>query len=421
MAISVVMPALEMAQETGKLVSWKKMEGDPVKKGELLLEVETDKAVVEIEAAGDGILGGITAQAGAVVPVGQTIAWLLKPGEAPPTSTGPLQTGRTGAAALQPAVAEAESAAGPQGDPLAAAAAGNIRISPKARRLAKEHGVDITRIKGTGPGGEIVAEDVLSAKGTPAPASHAAAAVPAAAARVATPVSPGMPSVSTELGALSSIGRLMAERTTQSWTTAPHFFVSRDVDGTALVAAREKFGPEVERARGVKLTYTDLLTAVVAKTLRKHPRMNASWTGDSIRANADVNVGLAMAVTDAVIVGVVSRTDGMSLGDIAVRRRELTERARNNKLQPADITGATFTISNLGMYHVDAFTAIIVPPQAGILAVGAMADRVVPVPGGIGVRPRMTITLSCDHRVLDGARGAAFMHDLVEALQNPTL
>jgi pyruvate dehydrogenase E2 component (dihydrolipoamide acetyltransferase) len=398
MAISVVMPALEMAQETGKLVSWKKKEGDSVKKGELLLEVETDKAVVEIEAAGDGILGGITAQAGAVVPVGQTIAWLLKPGETPPASSAPVQTGRTGAAAMQPAVAAAESAAGPQGDPLAAAVAGNIKISPKARRLAKEHGVDITKIKGTGPGGEIVAEDVVAAKGGAAPAA-AAAGSPAPA--------PSMPSVSTEIGALSSIGRIMAERTTQSWTTAPHFFVSREVDGTGLVAAREKFGPDVERSRGVKLTYTDLLTAIIAKALRKHPRMNASWTGDSIN--------------DAVIVGVVPKTDGMSLGDIAVRRRDLTERARTNKLQPADIGGATFTISNLGMYHVDSFTAIIVPPQAGILAVGAMTNRVVPVPGGIGVRPMMTITLSCDHRVLDGARGAAFMHDLVEALQNPSL
>jgi pyruvate dehydrogenase E2 component (dihydrolipoamide acetyltransferase) len=412
MAISVVMPALEMAQETGKLVSWKKKEGDPVKKGELLLEVETDKAVVEIEAAGDGILGGVTAQAGAVVPVGQTIAWLLKPGETPPTSTGPVQTGRTGAAAMQPAVVAVESAAGPQGDPLAAAVAGNIRISPKARRLAKEHGVDITRIKGTGPGGEIVAEDVLAAKGGAAPA-------PAAPRGVAAPAAPSMPSVSTEIGALSSIGRIMAERTTQSWTTAPHFFVSREVDGTALVAAREKFGPEVERARGVRLTYTDLLTASIAKALRKHPRMNASWTGDSIKANADVNVGLAMAVTDAVVVGVVAKTDGMSLGDIAVRRRDLTERARTNKLQPADITGATFTISNLGMYHVDAFTAIIVPPQAGILAVGAITDRVVAVDGKPAVRPMLTLTLSCDHRFVDGARGAAFLNDIAEAIRDP--
>jgi pyruvate dehydrogenase E2 component (dihydrolipoamide acetyltransferase) len=417
MAISVVMPALEMAQETGKLVSWKKKEGDSVKKGELLLEVETDKAVVEIEANGDGILGGVTAQAGAVVPVGQTIAWLLKPGETPPTQTVAVQTGRTGAAALQQPVVAAESAAGPQGDPLAVAAAGNIRISPKARRLAKEHGVDITRIKGTGPGGEIVAEDVLAAT-----ARTAAATAPAATYAAAAPASaPAMASAPAELGALSSIGRIMAERTTQSWTTAPHFFVSRDVDCTELVAARKRFGPEVERSRGVKLTYTDLLTAIVAQTLRKHPRMNASWTGDTIKANADVNVGLAMAVTDAVVVGVIPRTDGLSLGDIAARRRDLTERARANKLQPADITGATFTISNLGMYNVDSFTAIIVPPQAGILAVGAMKDRLVPVMGGIATKPIMTITLSCDHRVLDGARGASFMHDLVEALQNPVL
>jgi pyruvate dehydrogenase E2 component (dihydrolipoamide acetyltransferase) len=418
MAISVVMPALEMAQETGKLVSWKKKEGDSVKKGELLLEVETDKAVVEIEAGGDGVLGGITAQAGAVVPVGQTIAWLLKPGETPPTSTAPVQTGRTGAAAIQPAVVAAESLAGPQGDPLATAVAGNIRISPKARRLAKEHFVDITRIKGTGPGGEIVAEDVLAASRGTAPAAPSAAPP---AATVPSAPAPSIPSVTTELSALSSIGRIMAERTTQSWTTAPHFFVSREVDGTGLVAAREKFGPDVERSRGVKLTYTDLLTAIIAKTLRKHPRMNASWTGDAIKTNADINVGLAMAVTDAVVVGVVPKTDGMSLGEITVRRRDLTERARTNKLQPADITGATFTISNLGMYHVDSFTAILVPPQAGILAVGAMTDKVVPVPGGIGVRPMMTITLSCDHRVVDGARGAMFMHDLVEALQNPAL
>jgi pyruvate dehydrogenase E2 component (dihydrolipoamide acetyltransferase) len=412
------MPALEMAQETGKLVSWKKKEGDSVKKGELLLEVETDKAVVEIEAAGDGILGGVTAHAGSVVPVGQTIAWLLKPGEQPPTQTAPVQTGRTGAAALQMPVVESASIAGPQGDPLAVAAAFNIRISPKARRLAKEHNVDITKIKGTGPAGEIVAADVLAARHGAAAAPAAVAASPRAASAPAAAPSVAA-SAPAELGALSSIGRIMAERTTQSWTTAPHFFVSREVDCTELVAARKRFGPQVERERGVKLTFTDLLTAVIAQTLRTHPRMNASWTGDSIKANADVNVGLAMAVTDAVVVGVIPKTDGMGLGDIASRRRDLTERARTNKLQPADITGATFTISNLGMYHVDSFTAIIVPPQAGILAVGAMKDRLVPVMGGIATKPMMTITLSCDHRVLDGARGAAFLHDVVEALQNP--
>src|SRR5262249_6910887 len=191
MARSVVMPALEMAQETGKLVSWKKKEGDSVKKGELLLEVETDKAVVEIESPGEGILGGITAQAGAVVPVGQTIAWLLKPGEQPPAAAAPVQTGRTGAAAMPMPVVEKESIAGPQGDPLSVAVANNIRISPKARRLAKEHNVDIRRVKGTGPAGEIVADDILGAR-TSAPAP-AAAYAPA----------------SMDVGALTSIGKIM--------------------------------------------------------------------------------------------------------------------------------------------------------------------------------------------------------------------
>ncbi len=417
MAISVVMPALEMAQETGKLVSWKKKEGDPVKKGELLLEVETDKAVVEVEASGDGILGGITAHAGAVVPVGQTIAWLLKPGEKPPAQTAPVQTGRTGAAAVQmpaPAV-EPESIAGPQGDPLAIAAQFNIRISPKARRLAKEHNIDIRRIKGTGPSGEIVADDVLAAKGG---AAATAAAVAPPPPMPAPPVQVPAAALPADLGTMSSIGKIMAERTTQSWTTTPHFFVSRDVDCTELVAARKRLGPQIERERGVKLTYTDLLTAIVAQALGMHPRMNASWTGDAVKANPEVNVGLAMAVTDAVVVGVLPKTEGMTLADIASRRRELTERARANKLQPSDITGATFTISNLGMYNVDSFTAIIVPPQAGILAVGAMKDRLVPIMGGIATKPMMTITLSCDHRVLDGARGAMFLQDVVEALEN---
>jgi pyruvate dehydrogenase E2 component (dihydrolipoamide acetyltransferase) len=192
------------------------------------------------------------------------------------------------------------------------------------------------------------------------------------------------------------------------------------VDGGALVALRDARSPSIEKSHGVKLTYTDLLTAIIARVLRKHPRMNASWTGDAVKANPDVKVGLAMAVSDGVVVGVINRAEDGDLADIAVQRRGLTERARSGKLAPADITGATFTISNLGMYHVDQFTAIIVPPQAGILAVGALRDRVVPMPGAIipvGVRPMMSLTLSCDHRVLDGARGAAFLHDVAEAIQ----
>ena len=211
----------------------------------------------------------------------------------------------------------------------------------------------------------------------------------------------------------------MAERTTQSWTTVPHFFVSRDLDATSLNATRQRLVPDIERSHGVKVTHTDLMVAAVARALRKHPRMNGSWANGSITLNADVNVALAMAVENAVVTAVIHKADQAALGDVARQRKELAERARANRLQPADITGATFTISNLGMFGVDAFTAIIVPPQAGILAVGAIADRVVAVDGLIGVRPMVNLTLSSDHRIIDGARAAAFLNDVVAALSEP--
>jgi pyruvate dehydrogenase E2 component (dihydrolipoamide acetyltransferase) len=411
MAISVVMPALEMAQETGKLVSWKKKAGDPVKKGEMLLEVETDKAVVEIEALGDGILGGVTAKEGDVIPVGQTIAWLLKPGEQPPANVAATQSGRkmdsapaAAAAVAAPAVPEPASAAG-------------AKISPKARRLAREHGVDIAKLRGSGPGGEILAEDIMkAASGVVSGSGRADTAAPAARPSTPTPA-PSVPSGPPE--AVSSIGRIMAERTTQSWTSVPHFFVTREVDATALNATRERLIPVIEKSHGVKVTHTDLLVAAVARALRLHPRMNGSWANDKITLNADVNVALAMAVENAVVTAVIRNSDKIGLGDIAKQRKELAERARANRLQPADITGATFTISNLGMFSVDAFTAIIVPPQAGILAVGAIADRVVAVNGMIGVRPTLNLTLSSDHRVVDGARAAQFLNDVVLALAEP--
>ena len=401
MAISVVMPALEMAQETGKLVSWKKKAGDQVKKGEMLLEVETDKAVVEIEAAGDGVLGGVTAKEGDVVPVGQTIAWLLKPGEQPPTNVAAAQSGRK----MEATPAAATAAAAPAApEPVSAAGA---RISPKARRLAREHGVDIATLKGSGPGGEILAEDIMKS------ASAAPAAPPAATAR---PTSPPAAAPSGPPEAVSSIGRIMAERTTQSWTSVPHFFVTREVNAGALNTTRERLIPVIEKSHGVKVTHTDLMVAAVARALHLHPRMNGSWANDKITLNADINIALAMAVENAVVTAVIRNADKIGLGEIGKRRKELAERARANRLQPADITGATFTISNLGMFNVDAFTAIIVPPQAGILAVGAITDRVVAVDGMIGVRPTVNLTLSSDHRVVDGARAAAFLNDVVLSL-----
>ena len=406
MAVSVVMPALEMAQETGKLVSWLKKEGEQVKKGEMLLEVETDKAVVEVEAAQDGILAGITAQVGDVVPVGQTIAWLVQPGEQPPAASAtPAQTGRqnTQPAAAAPA-ARTESAAAPAASP---------RISPKARKLASEHGVDIKQVTGSGPGGEILADDILKAADAgrlkPAPTTGQGGA--SAASNVGAGFSRPEP--------LSSIGRIMAERTTQSWTTVPHFFVSREVDATSLNASRAQLLPSIEQSHKVKLTHTDLIVAAVARALKQHPRMNASWDAGSIRGNPDINVALAMAVDNAVVTAVIPHADTASPGELAVKRRELADRATANRLQPSDIAGATFTISNLGMFAVDAFTAIIVPPQAGILAVGAITDRVVAIDGKPAVRPMMTLTLSSDHRVVDGARAAAFLNDVVRALSEP--
>ncbi|HEX5109250.1 MAG TPA: dihydrolipoamide acetyltransferase family protein [Vicinamibacterales bacterium] len=403
MATSVVMPALEMAQETGKLVSWLKKEGEQVKKGEMLLEVETDKAVVEVEAGADGVLAGILAKVGDVVPVGQTIAWLVAPGEAPPTAAaGTPQTGRKMESA---AAAAATSVAAPA---AAGRASGGGRVSPKARKIAQEHGVDLSKVVGSGPGGEISADDVLKF-------AQAAAARPAAAA--AAPAAPAAPAAAAGGPiALSSVGRIMAERTTQSWTTVPHFFLTREVDATALNAAREKAVPVIQQSHGVKVTHTDLLVAAVARALARHPRMNASWVNGTIRANADINVALAMAVENAVVTAVIPRADRTPLGDIAKRRRDLADRARANRLQPSDITGATFTISNLGMFAVDAFTAIIVPPQAGILAVGAIADRVVAVNGMLGVRPTLTLTLSSDHRVIDGAGAAQFLTDVVQEI-----
>jgi len=387
MAVSVVMPALEMAQETGKLVAWRKKEGDRVRKGEALLEIETDKAVVEVEAPGDGILAAVSAIEGAVIPVGQTIAWLVQPGETPPAHTTPAPTGRRSDGAA--------STAGPRADLTDAPASAEIRISPKARRLAKEHGVDLASLRGSGPAGEILAEDVQSAINDQSAINQSALHNQSA---IRSPQS-AMPS--------SSSARLMAERTTQSWTTVPHFFVTRDVDAANLNAAREK-------TSGV--SRTDVLVSLVARALVKHPRLNASWIDNAVRTNRDVNVAIAIAVEDAVVTGVIHRADTLSLADIASRRREVADRARAGRLQPADIAGATFTISNLGMFQVDAFTAIIVPPQAAILAVGAIADRVVAVDHQPAVRPMMTLTLSCDHRVVDGARAAVFLADLVDAI-----
>ena len=394
MAISVVMPALELTQETGKLVAWRKKEGESVAKGEVLLEVETDKAVVEIESPGDGVLAAVKAGGGDVVPVGATIAWLVAPGEVPPAEVAPrASAGETTSARAPEAKATSNVPAAP--------ATSEARISPKARRLAKEHGVDLNKVRGSGPGGEILASDILATKESVTSSTSAPTSAGSAAA------------------ALSSVARLMAARTTQSWTAVPHFFVVREVDATALNGAREKLRAAIEQSHGVKLSHTDILVALAARVLVKHPRVNASWADNAIHPHSDVNIGVAIAVDDGVVAAVIPKADKSALADIAVQRRDLATRVKEGRTRPTDIAGATFTISNLGMYKVDAFTAIISPPQAAILAVGRIADRVVAVDGHPAVRPVMTLTLSSDHRVVDGARAALFLNDLVEAIEQP--
>jgi len=399
MAFSVVMPALEMAQETGKLIAWRKKEGDSVSKGEPLLEIETDKAVVEVEAPADGILAGINASAGAEIPVGQTIAWIVAPGEQPP-SDGGSSTAAPAARAVSHARSEQPQIASPA--PSSAAPPSSGKISPKARRLAKELGVDIAAVHGSGLGGEILACDVQAAASSPA--GTVASEKPSGKIEIPT-----------------SLGRIMAERTTQSWTTVPHFFVSREIDATPLDQFRENIVAAIESTHQVRVTHTDLLVALVARVLLKHPRLNASWTAEGIRLHDHVHMGVAIAVNDGVAAAVIPNAHTATLPEIAVQRREVAERARAGKLRPADIADATFTISNLGMYQVDQFSAIITPPQAAILAVGSIADRVVAVEGKPAVRPMMTLTISCDHRVADGARAAMFLADLAEAAREPAM
>ena len=418
MATNVIMPALEMAQETGKILRWLKPEGASVAKGEPIMEIETDKVTVEIEAPATGTLANVTAHQGDVIPVGQTIAWVLAPGEMqdPKGLSNPsglsaspvarkiaaehgvdLARVKPGGGRVEKAdvLAYVERLKDPKGR-FAQNPSGLIPASPKARRLAEERGIDLATLRGSGPQGAVIAADVP------------ATTMP----RVPSPIS-NLPSP------ISTVWRVMAERMTQSWTTVPHFYLTRDVNASGLVEMRARISPAVEKRGGVKPTYTDLLVKIIAAALREHPRVNASWVDGTIRLNDEINVGLATAIEDGLIVPVIHHADALSVGEIAARRKDIVERAGAGKLKPADITGGTFTLTNLGMYNVDAFNAIINAPQAAILAVGRIAERVVAVDGQPAVRPMMTLTLSSDHRVVDGARAAKFLDDVARLIEEP--
>ncbi len=441
------MPALEMAQDTGKLLAWLKHEGEAVTQGEPIMEIETDKVTVEIEAAASGTLAGVSAQPGDVIRVGATIAWIVAAGEAVPgqPATAPAQPAAAPGAANAPGPAApgagvmaspvarkiaAEhgldlAAIKPNGGrvekadvlafleqrqpepPSAAALARLAPASPKARRLATEQGVDLARLPGSGPGGAVLVADVAAAAATARP--PAAAAAPA----------PGPEPAAGEVEAVGTVWRVMAERMVESWTSVPHFYLTREVAASALAELRARITPAVEKRSGVRPTYTDLLVRLLAAALRDHPRVNASWQAGNIRINPEINIGLATATGEGLIVPVIHGADGLTVGEVAVRRSDLVARAASRKLRPADIAGGTFTLSNLGMYGVDAFSAIVNPPQAAILAVGRIADRVVAVNGQPAVRPMMIVTLSVDHRVVDGARAAKFLDDFVTLVEEP--
>jgi pyruvate dehydrogenase E2 component (dihydrolipoamide acetyltransferase) len=428
MPTNVIMPALELAQETGKVLRWIKAPGDTVKKGEPIVEIETDKVTVELEAPASGILRDVTAQEGDVVPVGQTIALVAAIGEAPTSTLAPLGRG-------QGEGAQGEGAAGP---------AAAVKASPLARKIAEQHGVDLARVKTAS--GKIEKADVLAfvdSQKAASPANGGAVRLPAASPKARRLVAergldvttlhgsgPGgavlaidvptgpltLPSPQRgEGGGVGTVWRIMAERMTASWTTAPHFYLVREVNVTRLVSWLEK----ARKQTGAHITYTDLLVKLVAAALSQHPRVNTSWKDGALERHADINIGLAVALDDGLVVPVLHRADTLGLKEIAAKREDLVTRAQAGKLRPADIQGGVFTISNLGMYGVDAFSAIVNPPQAAILAVGRIADRVVPVNGQPAVQPTMVLTLSCDHRALDGARGAQFLGALAELIEEP--
>ena len=431
MATDVILPALGMSQATGKILQWLKVEGEQVARGEPLAEIETDKATVEIEAPADGVLAHVAFTAGDDVPVGQVIAVVLAAEEVPQSGRAQGMQGDhlhlRGASPLASRIAAEHSldlsqvkSAGKriqkadvlthlQNQDEAAPAKATARLmmaSPKARRLAAEQGKELATIKGTGPGGAVVAADVLA---TIVQAPLATEEVAEAIATTETPVT-----TANEL-TLGNTWRIMTQRTTQSWTSVPHFYLVREVNASRLITWRE----QILKRSVEKVSYTDLLVKIAAAALRMHPRLNASWNEDKITLKQEVHIGIAVAIEEGLVVPVIHRADTLSLGEIARKRIELTAKAQDGKLRPQDISDGTFTISNLGMYNVDAFNAIINQPQAAILAVGRISERVVPVHSQPAVQPMMVLTLSCDHRAVDGVRGAQFLDTVATLIEEP--
>jgi pyruvate dehydrogenase E2 component (dihydrolipoamide acetyltransferase) len=397
MATEVKLPRLGQGMESGTIVKWLKSEGEPVEKGDPLYELDTDKVTQEVEAEASGVLIKIAVSEGEV-PVGETIAFIGTEGEeAPQSAEKPAEAPKREPEREEGREAAAE-AAQRQPAPASSSTNGRVKASPLARRIARERGIDLTSLRGTGPDGRIVAEDVEHAEAAPAP-------------RV------GDESSQATSTPLSNVRKTIARRLTEAWTV-PAFQLTVDVD---MTRAQELVQKQRELNPDVRITITDVLTKVCAQALMRHRDMNVQFTGDALLRFPNANVGIAVAAPQGLVVPVVRSAEQLTIAQIAAIRTDLVSRARDNKLRAEDLEGGTFTISNLGMYDVDVFTAVLNPPQASILAVGQTRELVMPRDGDLLVLPIMTMTITCDHRAVDGATGAEFLHTIKSFLQDPGL
>ncbi|MCS6924185.1 MAG: 2-oxo acid dehydrogenase subunit E2 [Fimbriimonadales bacterium] len=409
---TIIMPKMGDAMEEGTLVRWLKQEGDTVNEGEPIAEIATDKATVEIEAPGSGILRGIRVPEGAVVPVNTPLAYILQEGESLPSQTDGKAT--AGAPAASTAPAAAAPAPAPTPTPAAPDSEERVLASPLARKIAAEHGIDLRQVRGTGPKGRIVERDVLAYIEAQKAAAPAPAPTPAVAPAAAAPAA-----AAERVESLNRLRQITAQRTTEAHQTIPHFYLTMEIDMENALALRAQLNQLDESLR---VSVNDLIVKACAVALEKHPVINARYQNGQLVHPDGIHIGIAVAVEQGLLVAVLKHCEGKSLRRIAQESQTLIQKARDVKLLPDEMTGNTFTVSNLGMFGIEQFTAIINPPASAILAVGA--TKRVPVvneDGSITPRQRMKVTMSCDHRVIDGAVGAQFLQTLKQVLENPLL
>ncbi|MEV6226618.1 pyruvate dehydrogenase complex dihydrolipoamide acetyltransferase [Saccharopolyspora shandongensis] len=413
----IQMPRLSDTMEEGVISTWHKNVGDQVKRGEVMAEIETDKAIMELEAYDDGVLEKILVDAGATVPIGTPIAILGDgSGAAAEAAPAPAPAAAAAPAAEAPAPVEPAAAPAPAAPAAPAEQGAKPKASPLAKAVAKEKGVDLSTVQGTGPGGRIIRADIEAVASAAPAAAAPAAAAPAAAAPAAAPV---VSNEDVEEIPLSNIRKVTAKRLTESKQQAPHFYLTSAIDVTDLMAFRATLNERLQAAGGPKVSVNDLIVKAVATALRANPAVNVSFAGDKMLQHKRINLGVAVAIDNGLVVPVIKDADRKSVSEIAAESRELAGRAREGKLKLDQMSGGTFSISNLGMFGIEQFSAVINPPEAAILAVGAARDEVQVRDGEFVARKILRATLSADHRAVDGAVGAAFLQLLTGLLEDP--